>query len=538
MASFISIAQKVYKVNNTHIYYIEHIDKKITKYGDTQTVSEIHCHVRPYKSEQCKCPICGRKLSGYYDHKSDHEVAWRMQPMAGASVYFLYNPGRIECPEHGILTEKIPWADVKGHFSPGLNNEIAWCALNTTKQAAATLYSINWRTVGNCVEIAHSRIEPDISQRLHSGLRRICVDETSYKKGHKYLTVVYDLDTNQVVWIHVGHGDTIMEKFCLELTPEERLQIEVVAGDGAGWIDRACKKYLTNAVRCVDVFHAVQWANKALDRLRANLALRAKRDYESLRQAYKDEEKKQALLLKEAESARKRLGAIQNGEEPGNEQPELEAFLKSKEVEEALGSASRGDDGTNLIDKHKAALKEMDANHKLLKQSKYALLHNPENRKECENDQIRLIENSYPDLYRALQLKEGLRIIFHMKDVEAATQALEAWIEDARNSGILQMAKLAEKVNDHKDGILNTVREQTTSAKSESTNTTIKSLIKMARGYWNISNLISMIYLKCSNIVIPLSNRIQKSAKYKETEREIANKHRKAKREEKIASLA
>ena len=64
-------------------------------------------------------------------------------------------------------------------------------------------------------------------------MRHICVDETSYKKGHKYITVVYDMDKNKVIWISQGHGADVFTEFCNQLTPEERSNIEIVAGDGA-----------------------------------------------------------------------------------------------------------------------------------------------------------------------------------------------------------------------------------------------------------------------------------------------------------------
>ncbi len=65
---------------------------------------------------------------------------------------------------------------------------------------------------------------------LH-GLRRICVDETSYRKGHAYITVVYDMGRNQVVWVHEDHGQEILAQFCELMTEEDRAQIEIVAGD-------------------------------------------------------------------------------------------------------------------------------------------------------------------------------------------------------------------------------------------------------------------------------------------------------------------
>ena len=536
MASLISITKKVYNINNTHIDRVERTERVITKFGEEHTVARINVYARPYRREQCRCPKCGRKFRGYYDHKSDKEVEWRMPGMNGVPMYILYNPGRVECPEHGVVTERIPWADVKGHFTPDFNNEVAWSALNTTKLATSILYGINWRTVGNCMEIAHGRLEPDVSQRLHAGLRRICVDETSYKKGHKYITVVYDLDTNQVVWIHEDHGDDVFEKFCLELTPEERLRIEVVAGDGAGWIDRMVKRHFPNASRCIDFFHAVQWANKALDDMRTSLASRARKEYEAREKEYRQACDDLAATLRKIDEARAELESMPKAGRPSARKRELRAFLECAEAVDAMDSKSRGIDGSRLSDEHKSALKELREKRDLLKGSKYALVHNPENRKESQDEQVRLIQNSYPDLYRGFQLKEALRIILHMTDADLAAQKLDDWIKEADGSGSVQMKKLAKKVSGHKEGILNAIRLQANSARSESTNTTIKAMIKLAYGFWNIDNLKALIYLKCSVIVIPLNNRPQMSAEARALKRERDAAYRKKRKEEALTA--
>ena len=93
------------------------------------------------------------------------------------------------------------------------------------------------------------------------------------------------------------------------------------------------------------------------------------------------------------------------------------------------------------------------------------------------------------------------------------------------------IAELSAKINRHYTNIINSVTYQVNSAKSESTNTTIKSLIKLARGFRNLDNMISLIYLKCSDLVIPLNNRIQPTPEYQAMMRDIANERRRAREE-------
>ena len=97
-------------------------------------------------------------------------------------------------------------------------------------------------TVCRCVNRALHDLEPERSRRL-DGLVNIGIDETSYKKGHKYITVIVNHDTNTVVWASEDHGKSVLEKFYKQLTPEQLSSIRVVTGDGAKWITECVNEY-------------------------------------------------------------------------------------------------------------------------------------------------------------------------------------------------------------------------------------------------------------------------------------------------------
>ena len=249
-------------------------------YGETYEQTQIIVHVRPLKRMQGLCPKCMRccVCNGL---KQKEKSRWRASNFNGMPVFILYRPQRILCPEHGALNEYIPWADGNSRFTEAFNDEVAWLVCKLSKTAICQFIGINWRTVGNCVEASHRRLEPDIRNRLHDNVRHICVDETSYKKGHKYITVVYDMDKNKVIWISQGHGADVFTEFCNQLPPEERSNIEIVAGDGAKWID-SCMKYFPKATRCIDFFH---------DDMRISVATKAKQEYNNLKNKYIQSEK-------------------------------------------------------------------------------------------------------------------------------------------------------------------------------------------------------------------------------------------------------
>lgn len=552
----ITILKNVLSFNLMHIEKCEMTTATVQAYGETHEQTQVIVHARPYKRTQGRCPVC-RKKCAMNGHKREGESRWRAPNLNGAPVYILYRPQRILCSEHGALNEYIPWADGTSRFTPAFNDEVAWLVCQMNKTAICDYMGINWRTVGNCVKASQGRLEPDVGIRLHDGVVRICVDETGYKKGHKYITVVYDMDRNRVIWVHEDHGLSVFEEFCKLLTKEDRERIEVVAGDGAQWID-ACMKYFPNAKRCIDFFHVVQWANKALDSVRANASAKATREYNRLRSEYAKAEAEASAAEEDArrkyEEAVFTLSMMPGRGRPSAFRRKLAAFVEEYETvhagtRDAGGTGDAGGDGGagkagrrkkgRLTPEHEEALKKLSDKAEALKGAKHALGHNPENCTDGQAAKIALIQNDYPDVYLAYQLKESLRLILHMGDPDQAGVELEKWISDAMDSGLKPMEDLAAKIKDrHRANILNAIRLHANSSRSEATNTTIKALIRLARGFRCIENLIALVYLKCSDIVVPLCNRPQPSAEYLSRKRERDNELRRLRDERRRAGAA
>lgn len=500
MASPVSRLKSVLNLKHKciHICNIEPKVVRIHSFGESFDQLQMFVHARPYKRLQCCCPVCRRKCAGY-DQKRDVPSRWRASNLNGVPVYICYQPHRIECPEHGVLTEHIPWADGTSRFTEDFNNEISWMACRMSKSCIARLEVINWRTVGNCIKAAQSRLEPDPSARMRD-LKRICVDETSYHKGYAYITVVYDMDRNRAVWVHEGNGLETFRLFCEELPEQERSKIKIVAGDGAQWIDTCVKQYFPNATRCIDFFHVAEWANEKLDKVRTETANKARQEYARRKQALHQEELKEQMnltaarnrVLKQLKTVEKALSAYPKRGRPNRYKKELmdrKKELLSRIPEEPKVQRKPGrPNNEGLSPAHQAELDQLAARRKDIQNSRYALGHNPENRTENQTEKLKLIENSYPDLYRAYQLKETLRLILHMKDAESAKEELDRWIRESAASGLGPMKELSEKIFRHRENILNSIQHQANSAKSGAVNTTIKVLIKMAAAARHTAN--------------------------------------------------
>lgn len=100
---------------------------------------------------------------------------------------------------------------------------------------------MDWKGVGPVCRRVADDLRAEQGPGLFDGLRSIGVDETSYRKGHTYMTVVVDHDRGRVIWMHQGHGQKVFDLFFQALTPARRESIRAGAGDGGrGGSTSAC----------------------------------------------------------------------------------------------------------------------------------------------------------------------------------------------------------------------------------------------------------------------------------------------------------
>ena len=118
---------------------------------------------------------------------------------------------RVNCPEHGPTVIQFPWARHNAGHTRSFDDTVAWLATHTSKTAIVELLRIAWTTVGAIVErvVDEARAAAD----PFDGLRRIGIDEISYKRRHRYLTVVVDHDSGRLVWAAKGHDKNTLNGF-------------------------------------------------------------------------------------------------------------------------------------------------------------------------------------------------------------------------------------------------------------------------------------------------------------------------------------
>jgi transposase len=217
--------------------------------------------VRPVARARDRCGRCGVRSPGY--DRGEGRRRWRALDLGTTKVFVEADAPRVRCRRHGVTVAAVPWARHGAGHTRDFDDLAAWLAVRTSKSAVTQLLRVAWRTVGSIVTRVNADVDATVD-RL-DGLRRIGIDEISYKRGHRYLIVVVDHDSGRLVWAGPGRNDAALNVFFDELGPERAAQLTDVSADMADWIARVVARRAPNALRSADPFHVVAWAIDALD---------------------------------------------------------------------------------------------------------------------------------------------------------------------------------------------------------------------------------------------------------------------------------
>ncbi len=395
-----------------------------------QDTEVLVAHVRPTKRQRSRCGVCRRRCPGF-DLGSGPRT-WRALDLGTIGAVLEADAPRVRCREHGVVVASVPWARHDAGHTYAFDETVAWLATQSSKSTVTALMRIAWRTVGSIITRVWADVEAGCD-RL-DGLRRVGIDEISYKKGHKYLMVVVDHDARRLVWAAPGRTSATVREFFDVLGEERRAQITHVSADGADFIDGIVAETCPGAVRVADPFHIVKWAGDALDEVR--------------REAWNDA---RALARREPKRGRGR---------PRADAPPRPGVERAK----------------------------------ALKGARYSLWKNPENLTENQQVKLAWIAATDPRLYRAYLLKEALRVIFAMPH-RAAVEALDRWISWAQRCRIPAFVKLQKSIVKHKARILAAIEHNLSNGLIESTNTNIRLITRMAFGFSSPEALIALAML-------------------------------------------
>lgn len=238
---------------------IEHVALEGEEGAETVVVG-----VRPTRSQQGRCSRCGGKAARY--DNGGGRRRWRGLDLGSTIVELEADAPRVRCRLDGVVVAAVPWARPGSRFTRSFEQQCAWLAAHCAGSAVAELMRVAWRSVTAIVE----RVVADAlgSRDLLEGVTRVGIDEVAYRKGQRYLLAVTDHDTGRLIWAAKGRDQATVEAFFEALGPERAAAITHVSADGAEWIHAAVRAKAPQAVICLDAFHTVAWATRALDEVR------------------------------------------------------------------------------------------------------------------------------------------------------------------------------------------------------------------------------------------------------------------------------
>ena len=230
--------------------------------GTERPMIEVEVHAR--KNGRPICADCGRSGPGY-DRLPERR--FEFVPLWGIAVYFVYAMRRVNCPTCGVTVERVPWAQGKCHLTTSYRWFLAGWAKYLSWQEVADRFCTNWRNVFESVKHA---VSWGLAHRNLGGIEAIGVDEIQWQRGHRYLTLVYQIEggMKRLLWVAEERTEESLRGFFKILTDEVRGSIRFVCSDMWQPYLNVIAEQMRQAVHVLDRFHIMKKMNEAIDKVR------------------------------------------------------------------------------------------------------------------------------------------------------------------------------------------------------------------------------------------------------------------------------
>lgn len=213
------------------------------------------------------CPECEEGSAMLTAHDHAPERSWRHLDSCQFMTYLHARPPRVNCPTHGVKQVRLPWADPKARFTALFERFAIDVLLETDVLGATRILRISWDEAWHIQERAVAR---GMAVKGKNIVARVGVDEKSAAKGHKYLTLVSDLDRGTVEYIADDRKTESLNSYFVKLTPEQIQGIEAIAMDMWEPFEHAIHAHVPEAAKKIvfDRFHIMQHVGRGVDSVR------------------------------------------------------------------------------------------------------------------------------------------------------------------------------------------------------------------------------------------------------------------------------
>ena len=242
-------------------------------YGSVRWVEDaqeptIEADLRPRANSRPICAGCGHKRPGY-DRLPTR--SFEFVPMWGIKVFFRYAPRRVDCPTCGIRVERMPWSEGKHRLTDTYAWFLAGWARRLSWKEVAEAFRTSWDHVFCSVEMA---VTWGRAHRDLSGIEAIGIDEIQWQRGHRYLTLVYQIDAGcrRLLWIGKKRKVKTLLGFFRWFGKERTAELSYICSDMWKPYLRVIAKKAGHAIHILDRFHIMANMSKAIDKVRAQEA--------------------------------------------------------------------------------------------------------------------------------------------------------------------------------------------------------------------------------------------------------------------------
>lgn len=250
-------------------WFVERVELKLAQ-------GEVHIYLAHDEQATWTCPECSTACP-LHDHSPERR--WRHLDTCQYQTVLHAAAPRTRCPEHGVLVARLPWAEPGGHFTALFERLAIDWLLEASQSVVAKRLGLSWDEVHGIMDRAVTR---GLARRQVEPTPYLGVDEKAYRKGHRYLTLVNDLERGRVLYVGVDRKKSSLDAFWPTLTAAQKESIRGVAMDMWEPYEQSVREHVPGAADKIvyDKFHIASHLGEAVDqvRRRENRELRAEGD--------------------------------------------------------------------------------------------------------------------------------------------------------------------------------------------------------------------------------------------------------------------
>jgi transposase len=438
------------------------------------------------RRRRLQCPRCSY-LTWHRESRQQHDSCWRHLDLGVWRLEVRCRLRRLRCPEHGVRVEGVPFARPGARFTRDFEDLVAWLATKTDQTATCRLVRIDWATVGRIIErVGSDAVDGD---RL-SELFEVSIDEVAWRKGHRYLTLVGDHRTGNVVWGCDGKGQAAADAFFDELdpppasrslpSPAQPAPSRTPAPPGQdasrSWQQPAGIMVPFGPAATVPVGEGIPAAWLDADaQLDPCLVARASR----LTAVSMD------MTGGYAKSVRERA-------------PQAEIVIDNYHV---VQLATKALDEVRRAHWNELRTTGNPTTAKKFKHDRWALLKNPADLTDQQATVLAQIQAGGGKVARAWAMKEMVRAIFAKGlTVRAVSQLLDRLLARLARCRLKPFVRLGRTIRKHRSGILTARRLNLSNARAEALNNQVKLIVRRAYGFHSAHAALALVHLTCGPV--------------------------------------